>query len=103
MSSKVRWKTPPDPPRGPRLGARERNQRLGAQLRSDPGKWAVVFETASQMSAASCVRDIKHGIRGGFRPAGAFEAVARKVYGGGYEVYARFVGDPPTARKGGMR
>lgn len=66
------------------------NESVAEALRNRPGKWAKVgaFPTAHTLAA-----NIKRGRPKEFAPAGAFEAVSRKI-GDEFFLYVRYVGQP---------
>lgn len=84
----VRWEDPP-PARGTRQ-ARSRWHRIAAELRANPGQWAVVA-TYPSMSARSTAVKINAGKVAAMRPAGHWEACTRTVEGE-TRIYARYVG-----------
>ena len=51
--------------------------------------WSVLATNASNPSLA---RNVRYGALTAFRPAGAFEATARKNEDGTYMIYARYTG-----------
>ncbi|WP_030777270.1 hypothetical protein [Streptomyces sp. NRRL S-920] len=63
-----------------------------AALKQRPGQWGIVGTYKSIGSASGAGLRIKQGIAAAYRPAGAFEAVARTVHGEA-RLYARFVGE----------
>lgn len=91
MTAIVRWENPPPP--HPRGGMRETTGKWRAidnELRSAPGRWALVVVCPSDNTAASIAHHIRMGT---VRPLarGDFEAVARRDH-----VYARYLGDGAT-------
>lgn len=79
--------TPPPSKRGPSA----KNLEIANGLKADPNEWYRIMETNKTTSAGVVVSSIKKGTRGGFEPAGAFEATSRSIDGKGV-VYARYVG-----------
>jgi hypothetical protein len=57
-------------------------------LRATPGEWALVLRGATRSAAT----EISHGTLLAYRPAGSFEATARKN-GDRHDIYARYVGE----------
>jgi hypothetical protein len=78
----VEWREPT-----PNIRGEGKYSQAAAELRANPGKWAVIKKCSSD----SVARNIAHAIRRrGLKAfkSGGFEAVAR-----GVEVFARFVGE----------
>lgn len=89
--SVVEWKEPP-PSGGPKNRS-ARHEAIAAELRANPGQWALVVVE----SHAGTAQKIRHSHVVAYRPLGAFEATCRRRKPDGMvEVYARFVGDPET-------
>ena len=68
---------------------------FAATLRKNPGKWALFGQHSSSECArqdAYLIRRAKNPQNAGFSPAGAFETVARDLFGE-HRVYIRFVGE----------
>jgi hypothetical protein len=63
-----------------------------ARLRESPGKWAVVKKPGTSLAARAAAHQIRSGSIVAYRPAGAYDAVARAV-DGEFRVYARYIGD----------
>lgn len=94
----VLWEDPPEPPHTVvRAATRPTKwERIGEQLRSRPGVWAVVEKFADpdygddrdKARAKSTARNLCHGLYNGCADV---EAVARLV-GREWRVYARFTG-----------
>lgn len=90
----IRWEQPPtsDPRGGPtRYNPLSKYMPLAAQLRGQPGEWAVVFEGVKS-HATSLANIIRYGIGGAFAPAGDYESATRtrdRVT----RTYARYLGD----------
>jgi hypothetical protein len=61
-----------------------------AELRDNPGLWGVIYEGTADR-AGGMASQINTGVHACFRPAGSFEAVARRA-AGVRTVYARYVG-----------
>lgn len=89
MSGVIRWEDPPEADRrGNTLAPAVADwYRIAAQLRARPGDWAAI-SVADSTNTPSFIRSGRYAA---FRPAGAFDAVGRRV-NGTYTVYARFVG-----------
>ncbi|MBA2951458.1 hypothetical protein [Streptomyces himalayensis] len=88
----IRWEEPPRVHSYPG-GGRGRHAEIAAQLKERPGEWAKVLTFASSETARSMAYSIRYAARlAAYRPAGAFEAVSRKVDGETC-VYARYVGE----------
>lgn len=67
------------------------HRRHAAQLRQQPGQWAVVGIYRTSRSSGSLAYQIRKGSLPAYAPAGAFEARACTV-DGEHRVYVRFVG-----------
>ncbi|WP_157868857.1 hypothetical protein [Streptomyces atriruber] len=67
-----------------------------AALKQRPGQWGIVGTYKNIGSASGVGIRIKRGATAAYRPAGAFEAVARTVHGEA-RLYARYVGEGPDA------
>jgi hypothetical protein len=91
--TEIRFEPLPEDGRGRKDGRRSHAKLIAETLRVKPGEWAVVKEyDATQLGNASVYAwAIKTARRSTFAPAGAFEAVTRKV-GGKVRVYASYVG-----------
>jgi hypothetical protein len=66
------------------------------ELRANPGKWGVVRtwpKDTDSASAGGTVNSIRKGKFSAFRPAGAFDAVARRHTDGTLKVHAVFLGE----------
>lgn len=93
----VRWEDPPPPARGKGGGGpgvfRSRYDSIAAELRANPGRWAVVdvVDTARERGGG-LVTQITGGHLLCFKPAGDFEAVGR-WRGAVLTTYARYLGD----------
>lgn len=84
--TKIKWADPPADGRGRRRSTHWAE--VADALRANPGKWALVAESASPSTA----QNIKRGTYVAFADEG-FEAVSRKSpTGKGSDIYARFVG-----------
>lgn len=93
-----------EPPRGREGAQRISHAIIAAQLRERQGQWALVNTKPSASKAAGLAYAIRNAVNlKHYRPAGAFEAVARSKRvtdpGGGkerteYRCYARYVGEP---------
>lgn len=84
----LRWEAPPAALQGCTGRPRERilHELIAAQLRREPGRWAVVYEARGLSSLAT---QINRGAYAPYRPAGAYEATSRTV-GDMHVVYARY-------------
>lgn len=91
----LRWEMPP--PAAVRPGERNPDDSpwaaIAAELQRHPDRWGVIFEGSSG-SAGGLAHRVNHGTVPAFCPAGDFEAVSRRVRGGGTAVYARYRPDP---------
>jgi hypothetical protein len=90
----IRWEDPPPDNlrRRPHAPRRTEHWKLAAaELRANPGGWAVIAESVAWSYAGGIAGQIKAGRLAAFRPAGAFEAQTRTV-AQSYIVYARYVG-----------
>ncbi|MEU9599764.1 hypothetical protein AB0E06_23490 [Streptomyces sp. NPDC048109] len=78
----------PPPPRG----TNAENEDIAEKLRTRPREWARIgaFSNADMLAA-----NIKRGRPKAYEPAGAFEAVSRRV-GQEWLLYVRYVGEPTT-------
>jgi hypothetical protein len=92
----LRWEEPPPAKHnGAGFGGpASRFAALADELRSRPGEWAVVCESAK--AAAGLATHIRMGQMRCFTPAGDFDAVTRRVDGLTL-TYARYVGDGEVA------
>ena len=88
--------TPPTAKGGGRPG-RNDWPAIAAELRDNPGQWAVVFTSSTSGTVSGCANGIKVGRAAHFRPQGAFSAVTRvrttdegdKVW----DLWAAYLGD----------
>ena len=80
----MKWE---DPSVTPRVYNSNRWRDEAAELRANPGRWALLTQTEGN-KARNLVVQIKMGRLQAFRPAGTFEATARAG-----SVYARFLPD----------
>lgn len=89
----IRFEEPPLHRGGNRNGGREnpKYRADAAALMSRPGEWAIVHAGGRRSLADGLAYQIKSGKIAAYRPAGAFEAMARTV-DGEYRTYARYVG-----------
>jgi hypothetical protein len=90
----IRWENPPFTSHGRHLRRRpsvadDPYTPLAEQLRANPGRWAVVAESAPNTYLASAING---GRTPAWQPAGYFEGASRKI-GDWYTVWARFVGE----------
>ena len=99
MTSILEWGEPPADGRSPR---RKDWAEVAAILRDNPGQWAKVH------TGRAYATQIVRGLVAGFKPYGAFEAVARETEESkaakgrdrSFDTWARFVGlpDRPVVR-----
>lgn len=75
-----------DPPFNPKAKGNSKWHEVVLALRERPGEWAKIATRGTKESARNFASEIRRG-SGNFRPAGAFEAVARDG-----QVWARYVG-----------
>ncbi|MGW2169168.1 hypothetical protein ACWC1C_01395 [Streptomyces sp. NPDC001705] len=87
--SEFRFEDPPPP----RHGRHGEHIEAAQKLREKPGQWAIVTTCVNAGSSSSMARAIRVGARAAWKPAGDFDAVARRV-DGEYRVYARYLPDP---------
>lgn len=88
----IRWEEPPPPKR--RNGTRNGHSRfaaLAAELRANPGRWALIYDGPKQHSSGMATH-IRMGSVMCFSPCGDYDAVSRQ-HGDHGLVYARYVGD----------
>lgn len=101
--TEFRWEEPPDLESGSSSGRTSPLAESITQLTLNPGKWALLFTTENQFTAASRASNIRTGKYAYVREAlnavggGAFEVVSRKQEGT-YSVYAKF--NPALAQGG---
>jgi len=87
----LRWQTPPPAARPGGPGRRSSMfEEVADELRDMPRTWGVIWEGPKRRGALA--NHINTGTIPSFRPAGTFEAVARR-FGGTWSVYARYLGD----------
>lgn len=87
--TEILWEEPP--PRASNTPGRTTKWRkIAAELKANPGRWAVVDTKANQHLSAQSAYLINRGQLAGLSP-GEFEAVSRLVDGEA-RVYARYVG-----------
>lgn len=84
-----------DPPTPHRRGPSKEYQAIAEALRARPGEWAIIHDHAAEGSSRNVAVRIKNGTCRAFRPAGAFDAVSRRVEGR-FRVYARYTGGAQT-------
>lgn len=101
----IRWEDPPPPALRGRTGGRptkpprrpprpgSRWASVAAELRSNPGRYAVLIEARHPSGLGS---QISLGRIRCFLPAGDFEGTTRRI-GGIVAVYARYLGDGDEA------
>lgn len=86
--SDIVWEEPPPS----RYGAkRDGWNRIAAELRANPGRWARIRECETRGRASVWAQQVRQGQSSAWLPAGSFEAASRSV-DGTYVVYARYVG-----------
>lgn len=78
----IRWEKPPKGGRGRKW------QKVADDLKSRPGEWALVAESASRTLAGN----ISNGLIVAFRPPRTFEGVGRVNEDKSVDVWARYVG-----------
>jgi len=84
----MQWEDPPVMPTTSRLYW----DSIAAELRKQPGRWALVVAGAPYRERATYIRT---GRIAAFRPIGAFEAAAHPIHENGrtsYNIYARYIG-----------
>lgn len=64
-------------------------------LRSRPTQWALIRSYASFNSVKARAKQIRRAGVTAFAPSGSFEASVRRVNGGEFLLFARYVGDDP--------
>jgi hypothetical protein len=82
------WQDPPASKRGPRT---TKHADAAAEMRANPGRWALVGGPAKSCGSANLIRSAKVSA---YAPAGSFETTTRRRPDGRFDIYARFVGDP---------
>lgn len=87
----VRWEDPPPPMHPGHEWTLGTYTALADELRSRPGRWAVIFEGPKSERSALATH-VRHGVLTAFTPPGDFDAAAR-VRDGVRTVYARYVGE----------
>lgn len=88
----IRWEEPtPGRHRGNLGVGRSRYEAVAAELRANPGRWALIYEAEGD-SRAALATHIRMGQVQCFSPCGDFDAVSRRIEGV-ERVYARYVGD----------
>lgn len=85
----IRWS---DPPPVKHAGPKSRREGIAGALRANPGVWAELQTYDIANSAYTTASLIKSGRSAWSRPAGSFEAVARKTDEGEYTVFIRYIG-----------
>jgi hypothetical protein len=80
-----------EPPQDGRRTSGRDHAGIARSLKDRPGEWAKIYTSETSNPASTSAWQIRAGLLVPYRPAGAFEAVSRKV-DGKYRVYARFVG-----------
>jgi hypothetical protein len=83
----IEWRVPPDTAF---RSKRSFSAGASAELRQNPGEWAVISKHRSYSSGKGKTYIVQHGKTPSWTPAGAFEAVMDPAT---FEVYARYVGD----------
>ncbi|MFJ5532382.1 hypothetical protein [Streptomyces sp. NPDC093261] len=79
-----------DPPHARMPGSPD-YEAMAAELRRNPGRWAVIKLAETQQSAATIAYAIRCGRYPAFRPAEQWDTRSRTV-DGEFRVYARFSG-----------
>lgn len=83
MTAVIAWKPPPGQP-----ARRSRYRLVAAELRRQPGEWALVKASESPAGARATASQIRRGLVPAFLPSGHFEVVVR-----GPGVYVRYVAE----------
>lgn len=81
--SAFKWQ---DPPAAAMRKGAGKHAAIAAELRANPGRWALVLEGNSNSHA------INKGLIACYLPAGSFESVARRRADGKSDTYARYIG-----------
>jgi hypothetical protein len=90
MTSALVWEDPPD-----RYARAVRNwQKIVAELKAHPGKWAVIAEFPVRSKADSLGVTIRSGRAIAWRPAGSFDAQVH-AHGDTFRIYVKYSGDQP--------
>jgi len=89
----LKWQ---DPPTVVKQSERVSRLALAAQLRSNPGKWALISAHATKGAAVTLACDVRKAYGPGFAPAGTFEATTVQN-GNDWDVYARYIGPEEAA------
>lgn len=88
MIQGTEWAEPPPPAGRPEVEVVRRYQPLAADLRANPGRWAVIRDVTSNTDT-----HMRKGRYVAFRPAEHFEFTARTVVGRDRkDVYVRYIG-----------
>lgn len=90
LRSHIRFQEPPA--RSQRPTKRTKHEKIAATLRKHPADWALIAAYSTAASSNSIAYIIRKGKLAAYEPAGAFEAVSRRV-GDTHRVYARYVGE----------
>lgn len=88
----MKWEDPPEAAHD--YSSRTAWAREAAELRANPGRWAVITECSDKTRAYSLAHNIRQGRLKAFRPEGSFSAKAR-TQDGVHKVYARYVKEGP--------
>lgn len=80
----LRWEEPPEAYKSTQRS--KVHQSIAAELKAQPGRWAVLEIVSIGLAA-----QIRRGDIAAYRPGGSFEARAR-VIDGERRIYARYVG-----------
>lgn len=95
----IRWEAPPPTKYGkgrgrrPQGDGRDQWETVAADLRAQPGEWAVIAEMENNGPVSTLTSAIKRGATPAWEPAGAFDAAMRKQ-GDLTVVYAVYLAGP---------
>ncbi len=81
-----------DPPPSRQYAGRIDHAAAVAELKAQPGRWAVISKHRTAAAANTAAGRVKHGFPAVYKPAGAFDAVARTVKGE-HRMYAKYRGE----------
>ena len=81
-----------DPPPSRQFAPRTDHVAVAAELKAHPGQWAIISRHRTAAAAATAAGRIKCGFPAAYKPAGAFDAVARTV-NGEHRMYAMYRGE----------
>lgn len=69
---------------------------VAAACKKEPGEWFKVRSATTEHSASSLRAKIKSGVRAAFRPAGDFDAYAKKTADAAWDIFASYRPAAPT-------